>query len=84
MWITLTNLFINVVDPLTTNPWEMATYLLSDNNGQAYKIDEIAGEDSRLSLTFTCKYPCLACDPATPDVCLSCNEVDNMAILFEE
>lgn len=54
MELTITNMIINVVTPLTTESWVLTTYL---NDGRS-KIDQI---QSDMTLTFDCNYPCHTC-----------------------
>ena len=76
MSLTITNMLINVTEPLVTNSWSLKSFT---EEGR-YAIDEIKGD---LSLEFSCSFPCLTCAEGSPDVCTSCNLVDGYAILYE-
>jgi proprotein convertase subtilisin/kexin type 5 len=77
MSITITNMRINVYEPLTTQSWRM-TALQEDGR---YAIDTIR---ENLQLSFECTYPCLTCDTDATDVCDSCNSVNGFNILYEK
>lgn len=74
MELTITNMKINVVEPMTTNSWKLTTM-----NG-VYQIDHIPDD---MTLTFKCDYPCLSCNKKHPDRCTECNTVEVDMILYE-
>ena len=76
MQITITQMVIDVYEPITTETWTLTTSL---NSGR-YAIDQITSD---LTVTFKCSYPCLTCSE-DPTTCLSCNTVDGFAILYQE
>lgn len=51
MELTITNMRIDVVTPITTNSWVLTTYLEDERSA----IDRIPSD---MTLTFKCNYPC--------------------------
>ena len=76
MSLTITNMLINVSQPLVTNSWALTSFT---EEGR-YAIDQIKGD---LSLEFGCSFPCQTCEDGQPDVCTSCNMVNGYLILYE-
>ena len=76
MELTITNMKINVVTPLTTDTWKLTTYL-SDGRSM---IDTIPGG---MTLSFKCNYPCEKCKSGKPDVCTKCNDIQGNMILYD-
>lgn len=67
MQLTITNILIDVREPMTTKSWQLFTKI------NEHLIDTIP---DRMTLNFKCQYPCLSCKAGDPTTCLSCNTVE--------
>ena len=75
--LTLTNQKILVKEPMLTTSWGMTTY--TDSSTQ-YSIDTVR---EGLNFEFNCRDPCLTCLTGLPDMCTSCNTIDEYLILYD-
>ena len=69
-------MLVKVDTAMNTTSWTLESF----TGEELYSIDKLT---SGLTLEYQCNFPCLSCDPATPDICESCNLINNYQILYE-